>query len=69
MCLAIPGRIIKINGEEAVVDYETEKRRVNISMTDAKVGDYVFVQNMFAIQKIPEKEALEALRLWKKMMK
>ena len=57
MCLAIPGKVIKINKKNAIVDYLGEKREVNCSLVDCKIGDYVIVQNKFIMQKVPEKEA------------
>jgi len=39
-------------------------RDVNISLVEAKVGDYVLVHAGYAIQVVEEKEALETLRLW-----
>ncbi|KAA0006824.1 MAG: HypC/HybG/HupF family hydrogenase formation chaperone [Thermoplasmata archaeon] len=68
MCLAIPGRIVKIEGEHAVVDYGGAIRKANISLIDAKVGDYVIVHAGFAIQKLDEKEALETLKTWEELL-
>jgi len=65
MCLAIPGKVIKINKENAIVDYLGEKREVNCSLVDCKIGDYVIVQNKFIMQKVPEKEALKSIKAWK----
>jgi hydrogenase expression/formation protein HypC len=70
MCLAVPARIMSINGEEAVLDYGGVKRKANISMlNDVKVGDYVLVHVGYAISKMDEKEALETLKLWDEMLK
>jgi hydrogenase expression/formation protein HypC len=69
MCLAIPGKIVKINGDEAVIDYDSEKRAVKIIDPVYKVGDYVFVQAGIVIQKIPKNEALQAINAWKKALK
>jgi len=65
MCLAIPGKIIEIKDETAIIDYDVEKREVNISLIDCKIGDYVIVQQKFAIQKVNEKDALESLKFFK----
>ena len=65
MCLAIPGKIIEIKDDTAIVDYNEEKRKVNISLIDCKIGDYVIVQQKFAIQKVNEKDALETLKIFK----
>jgi len=65
MCLAIPARIMSVEGGKANVDFgEGVLRDVNISLVEAKVGDYVLVHAGYAIQVVEEKEALETLRLW-----
>ncbi|MCA9478468.1 MAG: HypC/HybG/HupF family hydrogenase formation chaperone [Nanoarchaeota archaeon] len=70
MCLAVPGKIIAINGDEATVDYELEKRTGKIvGEHDYQVGDYVIIQAGFVMGKIPEKEAQDALALYKEMTK
>ena len=39
-------------------------REVNVSLVEAKVGEYVLVHAGYAIQVLEEKEALETLSLW-----
>lgn len=70
MCLAVPARIVLIQGEEAVLDYGGVTRKANISMlTEANIGDYVLVHVGYAISKMDEAEALETLELWDEMLK
>ncbi|MFA6097036.1 MAG: HypC/HybG/HupF family hydrogenase formation chaperone [Candidatus Paceibacterota bacterium] len=66
MCLAIPGKIIKIDKKTNVasVDFGGIKRDVNISLVEIKKGDYVIVHAGYAIQKIDNKEAKETLKLF-----
>ncbi|KUE73380.1 hydrogenase assembly protein HypC [Candidatus Methanomethylophilus sp. 1R26] len=64
MCLAIPGKIVNIDGDEAYVDYGGSMKTANISMVDAKVGQYVVVHAGFAIEVMDEEEANETLKLW-----
>ena len=66
MCLAVPGKIVKINGHTAIVDYELEKREVGLLEPVYKVGDWVIVQGRIVIQKIPAKQAQRALAMYKK---
>nr|MCK4930292.1 HypC/HybG/HupF family hydrogenase formation chaperone [Nanoarchaeota archaeon] len=66
MCLAIPGKIIKIEKGFATIDYSGEQRKASTELVDVEPGDYVIVQAQFVIQKIPEKEALEAIKVWQK---
>jgi len=65
MCLGIPGRVVEIKGENAKVDVGGAERKVSLSLLeDASVGDYVIVHAGFAIQKVNEKEALQAIKLF-----
>lgn len=68
MCLAIPGRIVSIDGRESTVDFGGVKQKVRIDLiSDLKVGDYVIVHTGFAIEKLEEEDALETLRLWEEL--
>lgn len=64
MCLAIPGKIIKIDNNIAMVDFGGVKKDSALDLVpDAKIGDYILVHAGFAINKIDEKEATETLKL------
>ena len=64
MCLAIPLRLISVDGTDAVGEVGGIQREVSIMMTpDVKVGDYVIVHAGFAIQVLDQKEAEENLEL------
>lgn len=69
MCLAIPGKVISIEGTEGVVDFGgvTQKVRVDL-IHELQVGDYVIVHTGFAIEKLEEEDALETLRLWEELV-
>jgi hydrogenase maturation factor len=38
MCLTIPGRVVKIEGDVATLDYGSERREAKIVEGDYKVG-------------------------------
>jgi len=58
MCIAIPGKVEKVDYPYAIVDFKGTKRKVRIDLVeDVKEGDYVLVHVGFAIQKIDEREA------------
>ena len=60
---------MSVNGEKAQVDFgEGVLRDVNVTLVDAKVGEYVLVHAGYAIQKMDEKDALETLALWKEVL-
>ncbi len=70
MCLAVPGKIVSIAGEDITrtgrVNFGGIVREASLAyLQDAQVGDYVLVHVGFAISKLDEEEAnrvLEALR-------
>lgn len=63
MCLAIPGRIVSIAGDEplmrfAQVDFGGVGKQINLAyLPEAAVGDYVLVHVGFALSVIDEAEA------------
>jgi len=65
MCYAIPGKIIELKGKIAVIDYFGEKRNVLSEFVTVQKGDYVYAQGGIIVDKIPENEAIEILKLWK----
>jgi hydrogenase expression/formation protein HypC len=69
MCLAVPAKVIEINGNEAVLDYGGVRKKANLSMlSEVEVGDYVLVHVGYAISKLDEKEALETLKVWEEIL-
>lgn len=62
--MAIPGKILEIEGVEALVDFGGVRRKANVSLVDATPGAYVIVHAGFAIQLLDEREAKESLKLW-----
>ena len=60
MCIAVPGRIEEVLENDAIVNYNGVKIKVNIMfIEDPKIGDYVLVHAGCAIQKIDEDYAIE----------
>jgi hydrogenase expression/formation protein HypC len=69
MCLAIPAKVVKIKGDVAKVDFGAGTMRdVNISLVEAKVGEYVIVHAGFAIQVLDRKAAEETLKMWNEIL-
>jgi hydrogenase expression/formation protein HypC len=68
MCLAIPGKILEIHDNSALVDFDGLKRNVIIALVqNPKVGKYVIVHAGYAIEIMDEKDALEAIMQWKEI--
>ncbi len=60
MCLAIPGKIVELNGNNAVVEINGIRREANVAfITDPKIGDYVLLHAGFAIEKWSEQDVRE----------
>jgi hydrogenase expression/formation protein HypC len=73
MCLAIPGKIISIEGEDPIsrcgrVSFGGIVKQINLAyVPEAKIGDYVLVHVGFAISIIDEAEAEEVFGYLRKM--
>lgn len=68
MCLAIPAKILEIDGTEGDVDVSGVHRRISLQMVpEAKVGDYVLLHTGYAISLIDEDEAQETLKLFREL--
>jgi len=68
MCLAVPGKVTSIDGNQADVDFGGVVRKVNVSLVEATVGEWVVVHAGFAIEKMDEEEAKETLELWNALL-
>lgn len=66
MCLAVPGKIISVDKQQAVVDFDGVQKKINLALVEAKKGDWVIVHAGFAIGKMDEKEARETLKAYGK---
>ena len=64
MCLAVPARVIKMDGDNAKLDYGGIIRDANISLVSPKIGDYVIVHAGYAIQILDTEEAARTLDVW-----
>lgn len=68
MCLAVPGKIIEINDNKALVDMSGLKLETYLNLLeDVKVDDYVIIHAGFAIEKLSNEEAYERLKLFKEI--
>ncbi|MGC2062709.1 MAG: HypC/HybG/HupF family hydrogenase formation chaperone [Thermodesulfovibrionales bacterium] len=70
MCLAIPSRIVQIDDLRAVVDVYGARREINLMLMPEEVGigDYVLVHAGFALQKVEQESAYEALQMISKII-
>jgi len=71
LCLAVPARVVKIEGELAEVDIGGIRREASLALVADRgiaVGDYVLVHTGYAITKVDEEEAMSILDAWKQVM-
>lgn len=71
MCLAVPTKVIRVNGMIATVDAQGARRDISLLLIpdEVSIGDYVLVHAGFAIQKLDDDAAKESLRLIEEMLK
>lgn len=63
MCLAIPLKIIEINGNEAVGERSGVRRKIRLDFIEnPKLGEYVIVHAGFAIERMGAESAKESIR-------
>ena len=64
MCLAIPAKIVELEGDNAVVDAMGNRFRAKTTLLpEAKLGDLVLIHAGFAISLVDEEEAKETWQL------
>ncbi len=64
MCLAIPARIVELEGDRAVVDATGNRWKAKTTLLpDAKLGDLVLIHAGFAISLVDEEEAKKTWQL------
>jgi hydrogenase expression/formation protein HypC len=68
MCLAVPGKIISISGDNPIertgkVDFGGVAKEISLAyVPEAKIGDYVIVHVGFALSTLDEEEAQEVFK-------
>ena len=68
MCLAVPMKVVAIDGSVAQVEESGVRREARVDLLeDLAVGDYVIVHAGIAIQRLDEAEAEETLKLLREM--
>jgi hydrogenase expression/formation protein HypC len=73
MCLAVPGKITSINGEDPLmrtgkVDFGGILKEVSLAyVPEVKVGDYVIVHVGFALSRVDEEEARQVFEYLRQM--
>ena len=71
MCLGVPGRVLRIDGTTAVVDFFGVSRQVRLELVDEPVapGDYILNHVGFAIRRIPEADIEGTLAMYEQLLR
>jgi len=65
MCLALPARVVEVNGLDAIVDLGGVRKAISIELVpEAQVDDYVIVHVGHAIGMVDAEEAARTLALF-----
>ena len=73
MCLAIPGKVLSISGDEPLtrmgrIDFSGVVKPASLAyVPEVQVGDYVIVHVGFALSKVDEAEAQKVFEYLKQM--
>jgi hydrogenase expression/formation protein HypC len=73
MCLAVPGKIVSISGEDPLqrmgrIDYGGILKEASLAyVPEAQVGDYVIVHVGFALNRVDEEEAQKVFEYLREM--
>ena len=70
MCLGVPGRVVSVHDQIALVDFWGARRETRLDVIDEPVqpGDYILNHVGFAIRRIPPDEIVETLALYEQLL-
>lgn len=71
MCLGVPGRVIRVDGTIAIVDFFGVSRQVRLELVDEPVapGDYILNHVGYAIRRIPEADIEGTLAMYEQLLR
>lgn len=67
MCVAVPGKIVEINGDIAKVDVMSNISEANVKLVDAKVGDYILIHAGYALEVMKKDMAEELIDIFNEL--
>lgn len=71
MCLGVPGRVVDVQGNLALVDFFGVCRHVRLELVDQPVapGDYILNHVGYAIRRIPESDIEGTLAMYRQLLR
>lgn len=67
MCVAVPGKVIEINGDRAKVDIMNNTCEVNIRLVSVNIGDYVLIHAGCVIDVLSKDTAEEIIWMFNEL--
>lgn len=67
MCVAVPGKITEINGDNAKVDIMNNICEVNIKLVSVNIGDYVLIHAGCVLEVLKKDMAEEILDIFNQL--
>lgn len=67
MCVAVPGKVVAVNGDMAQVDFKGNLVTVNTGLVDPQPGQYVLVHAGCAIEIMEKDKAIEIIELFEEL--
>lgn len=64
MCIAIPGKVVELNGDKAKAEFNGNLVDINVGLVEPKIGDYVLVHAGCAIEVMEHDKARELVELF-----
>ncbi len=70
MCLGVPGQVVSVDEENAVVEFWGVRKAVRLdNLTESvKAGDYVIDHAGYAVRVIPPQDVLDTLALYEVLL-
>ncbi len=70
MCLGMPGRVVRVAGDTAIVDFWGTEKEIRLDVLDvaALPGDYVIAHEGCAVRRIPESEVADTFALYETVL-
>ena len=71
MCLGVPGRVVDVQGNHALVDFFGVCRQVRLELVDQPVeaGDYILNHVGYAIRRIPAGDIEGTLEMYRQLLR
>ena len=71
MCLAIPGKILEVEGNKAIADFKGLEKEIRVDPLSEEVdeGDYILSHAGFAISKVTKEEAEKTLERFDEILR